>query len=191
MGTIFRPAILPILPLLALLGGCSGDEGKISTSPTLPPATPTQADGTPTATMLPEATPTTEAPTPTPEPPTPTATDELYDLTILFTDFGRYTQKELSLRVLDRDNDKIIAQDGVQITTPQFSLAVTEILERGGAYSVEIWVDWNGNGVYEPPSNSPQDAQTSDHAWRVDAINIQGDKQVSLSSASTQTDIDW
>ena len=45
------------------------------------------------------------------------------------------------------------------IPSPSFSITIPGIISPGQDYAVDLWVDVNGNGAYDPPP--------VDHAWRL------------------------
>src|SRR5690554_2093673 len=68
------------------------------------------------------------------------------------------------------------------IADEEFSIDLPYI-EMGKSYHVDFWADHNSNGMYDTPP--------SDHAWRIDLTNLEGDSTVVFQQNTDFTDIMW
>lgn len=102
-------------------------------------------------------------------------------LTVNFSGMTPHVGQNLWLAVLDDDSNEEIARVA-EVVSETFSVVVPGI-ESGKSYSVEFFVDLNGNGYYDTPP--------TDHAWRLELNNASGNDVLDFSHNTNFTDIEW
>ena len=78
-------------------------------------------------------------------------------------------------------SEQVAAAELTAITENAFDFTFMHGLESGQSYTVELWSDHNGNGVYDAPP--------TDHAWRVELTNITGNHSEAFAHNTNFTDI--
>lgn len=68
------------------------------------------------------------------------------------------------------------------IVSADFSASLAG-LEMGEDYFIDFYADHNGNGTYDAPP--------TDHAWRLELMDVIGDSQLDFSHNTNFTDIQW
>jgi hypothetical protein len=87
------------------------------------------------------------------------------------------------LRVVDMSDLTEVGRTIINpISQAIFSVSVPGI-EIGKFYNIDFYADFNNNGVYDTPP--------TDHAWRMELMNVQGDETLSFIHNTNFTDIQW
>ncbi|MCF8368481.1 MAG: T9SS type A sorting domain-containing protein [Bacteroidales bacterium] len=68
------------------------------------------------------------------------------------------------------------------IDTDEFSIFLPYLVS-GTNYFVDFYADLNGNGIYDAPP--------TDHAWRIELIDVEGDEDDNFDHNTNFTDIGW
>ncbi len=106
-----------------------------------------------------------------------------FTLTLQLTNMTPHLNQKFEMRVVDKATlSEIGRATWPAIPSAQFSVMLAG-LELGGSYFVDFYADLNGNGLYDSPP--------SDHAWRMEANDVQGDVTLSFVHNTTFTDIQW
>ena len=93
-----------------------------------------------------------------------------------------YQGRTAEVRVLEKRTRHVVAlYRTMRVTAPVLDAVVSGCVDVSTEYDVDLWVDANGNGQYDNPSDGP------DKGWRVMATSTdQGlDASIDLASAST------
>ncbi len=102
-------------------------------------------------------------------------------LTVEFDGMTPHVGQDLWLSVINtQTNDELKRVHKVVEET--FSIYVTG-LEAGESYNIDFYADHNGNGSYDAPP--------TDHAWRIELMDVMGDTTVMFTHNTTFTDIMW
>ena len=191
------------LAVLMAFSACTGDSEMSPTEPQASDAeTPTQVGATPTQALdtptpipdTPTPIPDTPTPTETPtDPPAPTAATGPFDFAIQLSGMGGgNTGQSCWVRIWDGGTGDEVGRIGEeQIVFPDFTLELDQILEPGINYTVDIWVDRNGNGVYDAPSSNPVEQQGRDQSWRTYTGVVVTDTSVSYAANNSFVDVAW
>jgi len=104
-------------------------------------------------------------------------------LTIAFTGMTPHIGKLLEIRLVNKYNMMEFARKAVDpIASANFDVVFENIVD-GDSYFVDFYADHNDNGMYDAPP--------ADHAWRLDADNVQGGDVIPFAHNTNFTDIDW
>ena len=104
-------------------------------------------------------------------------------LELKFRDMDPHVGQPFFLRVSNSSTEKEIARLVVaEVPGPAFELEVDGLVD-GQTYQVDLFVDVNGNGLYDAPP--------VDHAWRIDLPNMQSDGSLTFVHNTMFTDIGW
>ncbi len=106
----------------------------------------------------------------------------LSTLTVSFSDMTPHVGQMLQLRVIDKNNMKEVGRTSVASITQAFDVQLDVILQ-GHDYYIDFFADHNGNGLYDAPP--------TDHAWRIELNDAQGNDNVAFAHNTNFTDIDW
>lgn len=102
-------------------------------------------------------------------------------LTINFTGMTPHVGQTLWLAVVDKETGEEIerVKETVEV---DFSIEVLGI-EDGHSYVIDFYADHNSNGQYDVPP--------TDHAWRMDLDDVDGDETLDFAHNTNFTDIEW
>ena len=104
-------------------------------------------------------------------------------VTLSLSEMEAYVGQRLEARVVaDATSEEVLRVLTTAVPAGAFDL-VLEPVETESGYRVDLYVDVNGDGWYDPP---PEDA-----AWRIDLGTVVGEATVSLSATAEMTDVDW
>ncbi len=106
-----------------------------------------------------------------------------YLLTMNLTSMNPHVNQKFEMRVWDKNSGKEIGRETVgAIPSPDFGVSIPGI-KIGGSYYVDFYADFNGNSLYDSPP--------TDHAWREEVNNVQGDTVLNFVHNINFTDIQW
>ncbi len=105
-----------------------------------------------------------------------------YQVTVAFSGMSPHQDQVLQMRVVEQSSGREVGRASTVVTQPDFNLSVVGV-ERGGSYNIDFFADVNDNGLYDPPG--------TDHAWRIEALNIEDDTTFAFSHNTNFTDIEW
>jgi hypothetical protein len=106
-----------------------------------------------------------------------------HKLTLEFKGMTPHVGQQLEIRVLDTADGREVGQARVDsIPGAEFSVDLY-VLKDGHSYQIDFYADHNGNGQYDPPS--------TDHAWRLELDDADGDETLTFTHNTTFTDIQW
>ena len=106
-----------------------------------------------------------------------------FALTLQLSNMNPHVGQKFEMRVVDKATQLETGRVTLPaITAPQFDVGLAG-LNSGGSYFVDFYADLNGNGLYDNPP--------TDHAWRMEANNVQSDVTLSFVHNTTFTDIQW
>jgi plastocyanin len=106
---------------------------------------------------------------------------EDFMLTVVFSGMNPHVGQDFWLAVIDKNSGMEVGR--VHTTAEvDFSVQVAGI-EPGSSYNVDFWADHNGNGVYDAPP--------TDHAWRLELDDVEGDATLMFAHNTDFTDIMW
>jgi len=88
----------------------------------------------------------------------------------------------LKLRIIDKATEKEVERTTVDTIEQNFDVSIDAILPEH-SYCIDMFADHNGNGLYDTPP--------TDHAWRVELNDAQGNDNVSFTHNPNFTDINW
>jgi hypothetical protein len=103
-------------------------------------------------------------------------------LTMMFREMDPHAGQRFELRVVDEGSGREIARFTIPEILAAFDLEIGD-LRLGGSYRIDFYSDMNGNGLYDPPP--------TDHAWRFDFPDVQGDAEFTFLHNVEFTDIAW
>ena len=103
-------------------------------------------------------------------------------LTVNFSDMTPHIGQELHLRVVNLADMSEVGRINKLIKTDTFKVSLKGIAP-GKSYHVDIYVDLNKNGKYDPPP--------ADHAWRLILKNVTGNEKLNFVHNTNFTDIKW
>ena len=100
-----------------------------------------------------------------------------------FSDMTPHIGQKLEMRLIDKRTLKEVDRTSLAaITQADFSLSLEG--EMGGSYYIDFYADLSQNGLYDAPP--------TDHAWRIEADNLQaGNNMFSFQHNTNFMDIDW
>jgi len=100
-----------------------------------------------------------------------------------FEDMDPHIGQSLELRVVDKESQAELNRIvGLPVPDASFELEIFD-LEIGRDYRIDLFVDFNENGRYDPPP--------ADHAWRIMMEDVQADEVVNFTHNTSFTDIRW
>ncbi len=102
-------------------------------------------------------------------------------LTVEFTGMTPHVGQNLWLSVTDAESGMELKRV-MKTVVEDFSIDVMGI-EVGASYYVDFYADLNMNGSYDAPP--------SDHAWRMELMDVMGDTTLMFAHNTTFTDIMW
>ena len=106
-----------------------------------------------------------------------------YVFTLILTGMTPHLGQLLELRLVDQSDSSEVGRVRVEsVAADSFSVSVPG-LAVGGAYNIDFYADFNGNGTYDTPG--------TDHAWRMTLVNALGDTTLAFTHNTTFTDIMW
>lgn len=107
---------------------------------------------------------------------------DMRDLTLQLEGFDPHVGRMLRIHVIHTNSGYV--EDCAEIdpiVTGDFSVVFEEILIDGESYHVEVFVDANGNGLYDRPPTDP--------AWRLLVQAVSGDTIATLPADTSTVDI--
>jgi hypothetical protein len=105
----------------------------------------------------------------------------LTTLTINFSGMTPHVGQTLYLRVIDKLNGKEVGRTSTTISE-NFSLDL-DVVIPGRSYRIDFFADFNSNDIYDTPP--------TDHAWRLELDNAEGNDELNFAHNTNFTDIDW
>lgn len=104
-------------------------------------------------------------------------------LKVQFTNMDPHVGQKFELRIVDKATGKEVGRSSLDaIANHDFEVEL-EAIDIGGSYWIDFYADLNQNGVYDSPP--------TDHAWRLELNNAQGDTTLTFSHNTGFTDIGW
>ena len=104
-------------------------------------------------------------------------------LTLQLTGMTPHVGQLFEVRLLDINERREVGRDRVEsVPSADFSVSISG-LEMNHSYLIDFYADLNGSGYYDPPP--------TDHAWRLELNNVEGDTTVTFSHNTNFTDIPW
>ncbi|MGQ8335778.1 T9SS type A sorting domain-containing protein [Sunxiuqinia sp. A32] len=102
-------------------------------------------------------------------------------LMVNFTGMPPHVGQDLWLAVINQETGEELKR--MKTTAEEsFSLEVMGI-EVGQSYNIDFYADHNGNGMYDAPP--------TDHAWRMELMDVAGDETLDFAHNTNFTDIMW
>lgn len=102
-------------------------------------------------------------------------------LTVNFLNMDPHLNQDLWLSVKNQETGEEIERIKTTVQT-EFSIEVNGLV-TGQAYYIDFYADHNHNGRYDIPP--------TDHAWRIEIDNFQGNESVDFTHNTIFTDIEW
>ncbi len=100
-----------------------------------------------------------------------------------FSSMNPHVGQKLEARLVDKATGVEVSRKTVAaIPSPDFSVTFDNITS-GQSYWIDFYADHNGNGSYDAPP--------ADHAWRLEANNVNGEHVVTFVHSTNFTDIQW
>lgn len=103
-------------------------------------------------------------------------------LTMTFREMDPHVGQRFELRIVEVASGREIARFAVAELVAAFDLEIDD-LRIGESYRIDFYSDMNGNGRYDAPP--------TDHAWRVEVPEVQGDTEFAFVHNVEFTDIAW
>ena len=104
-----------------------------------------------------------------------------YKLTLRFSGMNPHQGQKLMMYLKDIDSDQYVdTVELSEIVDVEFDLE-SFMLMPGSSYVIDFYADHNGNGIYDAPP--------TDHAWRIDLPEVEGDTKVEFTHNTAFTDI--
>lgn len=103
-------------------------------------------------------------------------------LTMMFQEMDPHVGQRFELRIIEEASGREIARFTVAEIMAAFDLEISD-LQLGTSYRIDFYSDMNGNGRYDAPP--------TDHAWRVEVPELQGDAEFTFTHNVEFTDIAW
>lgn len=107
---------------------------------------------------------------------------QLNNLTVNFSNMSPHIGQDLWLAVIDAET-KTEVRRVHRVAELTFVMEIPEVLEDGRSYHVDFFADLNENGYYDPPG--------TDHAWRLQIEESDGDESLDFGHQIAFTDIEW
>jgi plastocyanin len=107
--------------------------------------------------------------------------DEEFMLTVVFSGMNPHIGQDFWLAVIDKNSGMEVGRVHTAAEA-DFSVEIAGI-ESGSSYKVDFWADHNGNGMYDAPP--------TDHAWRLELDDVEGDATLMFAHNTDFTDIMW
>ena len=102
-------------------------------------------------------------------------------LTVEFSGMNPHEGQNLYLALKEKSSGMEIVRIH-EVAEPEFSVMVPGI-EPGMSYYIDFWADFNENGMYDTPP--------TDHAWRLELDDVDGDTTLMFIHNTDFTDIMW
>jgi plastocyanin len=102
-------------------------------------------------------------------------------LTVNFTGMTPHVGQELKLAVVNKTTGNELARTS-ETVSESFSVEILGI-ENDESYFVDFFSDHSGNGAYDAPP--------TDHAWRMELNDVDGDEPLDFAHNTNFTDIKW
>ncbi len=104
-------------------------------------------------------------------------------LTLEFRGMNPHVGQKLEIRVVDKMTGREVGRTAIgEVPSADFDVPL-DVLEIGGSYWVDFYADLSKNGIYDPPN--------TDHAWRMELDDVQGDATLTFSHNTNFVDIEW
>jgi len=103
-------------------------------------------------------------------------------LTMMFREMDPHVGQRFELRIVEEASGREIARFTIPEIVAAFDLEIGD-LELGTSYRIDFYSDMNGNGRYDAPP--------TDHAWRIEVSDLQGDTEFTFIHNVEFTDIGW
>ncbi|RME02158.1 MAG: hypothetical protein D6814_00130, partial [Calditrichaeota bacterium] len=105
-------------------------------------------------------------------------------LKVNFTGMNPHVGQKFELRVVSKRTRMEVGRTSLaSIPGPDFDVQLEESIEAGESYWIDFYADLNQNGLYDAPP--------TDHAWRLNLDEVQGDTTLTFAHNTNFTDIDW
>jgi hypothetical protein len=111
-----------------------------------------------------------------------TQAEDLNDFTMNFSMMSPHVGDDVWLAVIETETMKEVGRV-YALGALVFVMEIPGILEDGRSYQVDFYADENKNGHYDPPG--------TDHAWRMEIMNAQGNETLEFSHQIAFTDVEW
>ena len=105
-----------------------------------------------------------------------------YTLTLQFSGMTPHVGQDLWLSVVEKSSGKEVAREMEDVSAADFFVELSGI-ETGHSYYVDFYVDFNENGMYDAPG--------TDHAWRLELNDVDGNETLAFEHNTNFTDIMW
>ena len=102
-------------------------------------------------------------------------------LTVKFMDMTPHVGQNLEFSLVNQADGMEVATSSLT-ATESFSISVLGIV-IGESYDVDFYADLSGNGSYDTPP--------TDHAWRIQLMDVQGDTTLNFTHNTSFTDISF
>ncbi len=106
-----------------------------------------------------------------------------YSLTANLSGLDAATGQALQARLLDAATGREITRLAAPQTVAAAMTVTLPGLVPGRNYNLDLWIDTNGNGLYDAPD--------TDEAWRIPVTGVVADAVVNFSHSTQYTDIGW
>ena len=103
----------------------------------------------------------------------------MHKLTVNFTGMSPHVDQKFELAVIDQETSSELGNISL-IVTEEFTVSVWGIVV-GESYNIDFFADHNGNEAYDAPP--------TDHAWRIELIDVLGDTVINFEHNTSFTDI--
>jgi hypothetical protein len=106
---------------------------------------------------------------------------KLQMVTVHLTSMTPHIGSKLYMRAIDKSTGKESSRNMIESLVAEQNLELDNLI-AGHNYFIDFFADRNANGLYDAPP--------TDHAWRLDANNVQGDV-IEFVHNTNFTDIEW
>lgn len=110
------------------------------------------------------------------------ASNSFSTISVNFSNMDPHIGQALYLRIIDKSTNKETGRTKVESITSSFSVQIDAVIP-GKSYYIDFFADFNQNNLYDAPP--------TDHAWRMDLDNAQGNDELNFTHNTNFTDIDW
>lgn len=110
------------------------------------------------------------------------SSNSLSTITISFSNMDPHLGQTLFVRIVDKATLSEVGRSIESINSSAFDVALNAIIP-GRSYFIDFFADANLNGLYDPPP--------TDHTWRMELNNAEGNDVLNFAHNTTFTDIDW
>ena len=108
---------------------------------------------------------------------------QLSTLKVRFMSMNPHVGQKFEFRVVDKGTRMEVGRVSLAaIANHDFDVEL-EVVETGHSYWIDFYADFNMNGLYDAPP--------TDHAWRLELNDAQGDTTLTFTHNTTFTDIMW